>query len=373
MSKYRIPLGRILGIPLGVDPSWFLIFALITWSLASSYYPSEFRNWPVAQYWIVGAVTAVLFFASVVLHELGHSVVALHYKIPVRSITLFIFGGVAQIGAEPPGAMAEFWIAIAGPAVSFALAALFGLLQPVFSGIEPVLAAAKYLAYINGILGLFNLVPGFPLDGGRVFRAIVWAVTHSLRRATVIAANVGRAVAFLLVIVGVWQMFVGNFGNGLWLAFIGWFLSNAAGAQVQQQAVQDLFAGHHVSEVMNRGYPTVSADVSLQTIVEEHIMGGGHQRFIVTQDRKAVGLLTATDIKEVTRAEWPTATAAQVMLPIEQVKRVGPDTELWAALEEMERDEVNQLPVMVDSQCLGMLGRDDLINFLRTRQEPAVP
>jgi Zn-dependent protease len=249
--KQSISLGRIFGIPIGLDYSWFLVFALLTWTLAVSYYPAEFKNWPTFEYWLVGGVTAVLLFVSVLLHELGHSVVAMRYKIPVRSITLFIFGGVAQIGAEPPSAIAEFWIAVAGPLVSFALAALFGLLQPVVTSIGPLLALAKYLAYINGVLGLFNLIPGFPLDGGRVFRAIVWGITHNLRRATTIAGNLGRLIGFLFIFYGVWQMVSGNFINGLWIAFIGWFLESAAIAQIQQQRVQGLLSGHRVSEVMS--------------------------------------------------------------------------------------------------------------------------
>src|SRR5271157_1016262 len=235
MIKQSISLGRIFNIPIGLDYSWFLVFALITWSLATSYFPLEFANWPTAEYWTVGAVTAVLFFVCVLLHELGHSVVALRYKIQVRSITMFIFGGVAQIASEPPSATAEFWIALAGPIVSFALAVLFTLLQWVTTGFEPLLALAKYMAYINGSLALFNLIPGFPLDGGRVFRAVVWGITHSFQRATIIAATIGRVVAFGFILVGVWQMFTGNLAGGLWIAFIGWFLESAAHAQLSQQ------------------------------------------------------------------------------------------------------------------------------------------
>ena len=195
MTRHNIPLGRILGIPIGLDYSWFVIFALLTWMLADSYYPAEFKNWPPLLYWFMGAVTAVMLFVSVLLHELGHSVVALRYKISVRSITLFLFGGVAQIGAEPPSAIAEFLIASAGPLVSLVLAVLFYAVQPLVGGIEPLLGLAKYLAYINLALVLFNLIPGYPLDGGRVFRAIVWAITGNMRRATLIAANVGRFFA----------------------------------------------------------------------------------------------------------------------------------------------------------------------------------
>jgi Zn-dependent protease/CBS domain-containing protein len=372
MKRQAISLGRILGIPIGLDYSWFLIFVLLTWTLAVSYFPAEFKNWPTAQYWIVGAVTALMLFVSVLLHELGHSVLALRYKIPVRSITLFIFGGVAQIGAEPPSPAAEFWIAIAGPMVSFGLAALFGLLQPVFTGVAPLLALAKYLAYINGTLALFNLIPGFPLDGGRVFRAIVWGITHSLRRATVIAAGVGRFIGFLFILAGVWQLLGGNFINGLWIAFIGWFLESAAAGEAQHQVLHDVLAGHRVSELMTRECASIPADTDLQHLVEHHILGAGHRSMVVTQDGKVVGLLTVHRIKDVPQPEWPTTKAAQVMMSMDQIKRVGPDTELWPALEEMDRDGVNQLPVMVNSHCIGMLSRENVIDFLHTRRELGV-
>lgn len=366
MNRQAIPLGRIFGIPIGLDYSWFLVFGLLTWTLAVSYYPGEFKNWPTAEYWIVGAVTAVMLFVSVLLHELGHSVIALRYKIPVRSITLFIFGGVAQIGAEPPSAAAEFWIATAGPAVSLALALFFGLLQSVVSGIAPLLALVKYLAYMNASLFLFNLIPGFPLDGGRVFRAIVWGVTHNLRRATLIAATVGRGIAFLFILVGVWQLFSGNFGNGLWIAFIGWFIESAAVGQVQQQRLQELLTGHRVSQAMSRSYTSIPADTTLQQLVDRHILGSGRRSFVVTRDDQVVGLLTLHHLKKVPRDQWPTTPVARAMLPLEQIKSVQPDTDLWPALEEMDRDGVNQLLVMSGGQLAGILSREDFISFLRT-------
>ena len=205
MFRHTIPIGRILGIPIDLDYSWFLIAALITWLLAVNYYPVEFKGGTSVQYWLMGAVTAVLFFASIVVHELAHSWVALRYKVPVHRITLFIFGGVSQIAGEPPSASAEFLIAVVGPLTSFALAALFFFLEPLLVNITPALAVAKYLALINGILGLFNLIPGFPLDGGRVFRAIVWGANKNFRRATLIAASTGRFFGFLFIFVGVWQ------------------------------------------------------------------------------------------------------------------------------------------------------------------------
>ena len=369
MTRHNIPLGRILGIPIGLDYSWFLIFALITWSLASSYYPSEFKNWSPPLYWFMGALTAIMLFASVLLHELGHSVVALRYKIPVRSITLFIFGGVAQIGAEPLSAVAEFFIAIAGPLVSLALAVFFFVAKPAVAGWEPLWGLAKYLAYINMALVLFNLIPGYPLDGGRVFRAIVWAVTKNMRRATFIAANVGRFFGFAFILVGVWHMFRGDLGGGLWIAFIGWFLDNAATAQIHQVVFQGLLAGHTASQAMNDHCGAVPADLTLQQLVDEHILGSGRRCFLVNRGEKVVGLMTLHRVKEVPRLDWAHTTAAQVMLPLEELKSTSPNAELWTALQQMDRDGVNQLPVMTGKQVVGMLSREDVITFLRTMQE----
>jgi Zn-dependent protease len=366
LNKNRIPLGRILGIPIGADPSWFLIFILVTWMLAASYFPGEFKSWPTAQYWLVGAVTAVLFFVSVVLHELGHSIVALRYKIPVTSITLFIFGGIARIAAEPPSAGAEFFIALAGPLTSFLLAVIFGLLQAISSSLAPVFAAVKYLAYINGSLALFNLIPGFPLDGGRVFRAIVWGFTHNLRRATQIAATLGRMVAFIFILFGVWEILQGNWANGLWIAFIGWFLENAASGQIQQQQIHNLLAGHTVAQAMSHNCATASVSLTLQELVDRHILGEGQRCLMLTRGEEVAGLLTLHHIREIPRDHWTTVTAGEVMTPISKMKQTRPEVGLEEALEEMGADGVNQLPVMKNGQVEGMLSREDIIHYLRT-------
>jgi len=311
-----------------LDYSWFVIFALLTWMLAGSYYPEEFKHWSPLLYWLMGAVTAIMLFVSVLLHELGHSVVALRYKIPVRSITLFIFGGIGQIGGEPPSAIAEFFIAIAGPLVSLALAIFFYAAQPLVAGVEPLLGLAKYLAYINMALVLFNLIPGYPLDGGRVLRAIVWAITGDMDRSTLIAAAVGRFSAFLLIFTGVWQMFNGNLGGGLWVAFIGWFLDNAASIQMQQAMFRGLLMGHRVSQAMSTHWAVIPEDLTLQQLVDEQILGSGQRSFLVNRGDRTVGLITLHRIKEVPRPEWATTSAAQAMLPLEQLKCVDPDTEL---------------------------------------------
>ena len=369
MFRHTIPIGRILGIPIDLDYSWFLIAALITWILAVNYYPLEFRGGTTVQFWMMGAVTAVLFFGSIIVHELGHSVVALRYKIPVRRITLFIFGGVAQIAAEPPSARAELLIAIAGPLTSFALAALFLFLEPTLVSIAPALAVAKYLALINGVLGLFNLIPGFPLDGGRVFRAIVWGVNKNFRRATLIAANTGRFFGFLFIAVGVWMVLSGNFINGLWIAFIGWFLESAAGAQVQQQLVQGLLVGHKVSEAMGDACTHVRENTSLQTLVDQEVLSHGRRCFLVDRGDRPVGLLTLHHVKEIPRLCWATTTAAQAMTPLEKLSRIDPRAELWTAFEKMGRDGINQMPVMVGDNLVGMLSRGDIVHYLQTLQQ----
>jgi Zn-dependent protease len=362
-------LGRILGIPIQLDLSWFLVFALITWTLAVGYFPATFKNWPTAEYWIVGAVTAVFFFASVLVHELSHSMVARRYHIEVRGITLFIFGGVSQIAGNPPSAGAELLIAVAGPLTSFALAGVFALLGRAFTGVEPLLAPARYLATINVLLGAFNLIPGFPLDGGRVFRSILWGTTHDLRRATRIAGTVGQFIAFLFILFGVYQLFTGNIANGLWIAFIGWFLQSAAVSEVQQQRLHDLLAGHTVSQAMHTDCATAPAGLTLQELIDHHILEGGKRCLVLTTGDQVAGLLTLHHIRETPREQWPVLTAAQVMTPFSQVKKVEPNVELVEALQQMDRDGVNQLPVMADDRLVGMLSRDDVISYLRTLQE----
>jgi len=372
IPRQSVPLGRIMGIPIGLDLSWFLVFVLLTWTLAASYYPSEFGHWSVPLYWVMGALTAIMLFVSVVLHELGHSLVALRYGIPVRSITLFIFGGVAQIASEPSKAAAEFVIAIAGPLVSLALAVLFTVLKPVFAPIEPLWGLLKYLAFINFALVLFNLIPGFPLDGGRVLRAVVWAVTKNFRRATMTAAGVGRLFGFFFIIVGVWQMLAGNFGGGLWIAFIGWFLESAASSQMNQVVLRDLLAGHTVSQAMSGRCAAVPENLTLQRLVDDHILEGGRRCLLVLSDQRIIGLITLHRVKQVPRSEWATTAVASVMLPFDGLKRLGPDTGLWTALEQMDRDGVNQLPVTSGSDVIGMLSREDVITYLRTLHDLSV-
>lgn len=371
MFRHVIPIGRIFGISIDLDYSWFLVFGLLTWILAVSYYPAEFKNWSAAEYWFMGGFTAIMLFVSVLLHELGHSVVAKHYGIPVPRITLFVFGGVSEIATEPTKASTEFWIAAAGPAVSFALALIFWEMRPFLVNSGPLLALAKYLALLNFVLGIFNLVPGFPLDGGRVFRSIVWGATKDFRRASAIATVTGRFFGYFFIFYGVWQAIGGNVFNGLWIAFIGWFLESAAGSQGQQQVVKDLLGSHKVSEVMNQDFARISGDVTLQELVDKNVLGQGRRSFVVGNGNGSTGLVTLSTIKHVPRSAWPTTTAAQVMIPLEKTVSIDPSAQLWTALEKMGRDGVNQLPVRSgdgSNGIVGMLSRDDLVHYLGALQ-----
>ncbi len=369
LRRGTIPLGRLFGIPIGLDYSWFLIFGLLTWSLASNYYPARYADWPAVQYWGLGALTAVLLFASVLLHELGHALVARGFKIPVRRIRLMIFGGVAEMGDESPDARAEFTVAVAGPLVSVlvGLAAGAGWLVLRAAGLfEPLVALLGYLALINVLLAGFNMIPGFPLDGGRVLRAIVWGATRSMRRATLIAGNIGRVIGFGFIGLGLLQMFTGGLVNGIWMAFIGMFLQGAASAEMRGQAVRESLSGRTVAQVMSRGLAALPSTLTLQQLIDAHILGGGQRAFAVVDGGRVLGLLTINEVRQVPAAERLYTTLAEAMVPVDDLKTVQPDTALWTALKRMEIEELGHLPVVEDGRLQGVLRREDVFSFLRT-------
>lgn len=365
--KGSIPLGRLFGIPIGVDYSWFLIFALMSWSLATSYYPSRFGEWGLPVYWAAAASTTVLLFVGVLLHELGHALVARLFHVPVRRIRLLLFGGVAELGEESPSAGSEFAIAVAGPIVSAITAAGWAAIWITlrFTGqLEPIMAVSGYLALLNVMLALFNLIPGFPLDGGRVLRAVLWGATGSLRQATNIAGMIGRVIGFGFLGVGVFQALTGNVSNGLWTAFIGMFLQRAAAAELQSQKLRDLLSGRTVAQVMSDSFITLPSMITIQQIVNSLVLQRGIRTFAVTDDDKVRGLLTVSDIEKVPGPQRMQVTAGQAMQPLDGIRHVSPDTELWTALQRMEIDGLPQLPVMQDGRLLGLLRREDVFGFL---------
>lgn len=368
MKRQSLPIGHVLGIPVRVDYSWFLIVALVTWSLATSYFPAEFKGWSLASYWLIGGCTSLLFFGSVFLHEMAHSLVAQRFKIPVRGITLYIFGGLSEMEAEPASAGSEFWVALSGPMTNLLLAGLFYLLAFAAAAVPALEALLRYLAFINLFLGGFNLIPGYPLDGGSVLMAIVWGITHKKHMGIVAAATLGSIFAYLLILFGSFQLFSGNPLNGLWTAFIGWFLLNASGGAARQEQLKGLLSGHSVVEAMSKNFVIIYPDTTLQYLVDEHILGTGRRSFMVEKDGQLVGMLTLHALQAVPKNEWPTKTVDQIMIPAAQVVTVKPATELFEAIQEMDRDGVNQLPVLEEGQVTGVLTREDVISYLRRLQ-----
>ena len=364
MKDKHISIGNILGIPIYLDYSWFLILALVTWILAQSYFPQEFKDWPVISYWVIGFLTSIIFFVSILLHELGHSILAKRYKVKVKRITLFIFGGVAEIAKEPPKASAEFWIAIAGPITSFLLAGIFYSLDKALSGSEYFVATFRYLAYINFLLAVFNLIPGFPLDGGRVFRAIVWGITKNIKKATTIAANVGRFFGFLFIMIGIFLIFQNNFVDGIWIAFIGWFLESAAVSQIQRQALDELLSGHLVSEAMSPDIGIVYPDSSIQEIVDNHFIGANRRCLLVKDNNSIVGFLTPNQINSVPKEERLNKTIKEIMIPEGNIINVNSDSQLLDALKKMDEKGIAQLPVLENGTYAGILSRDSIIKFM---------
>jgi Zn-dependent protease/predicted transcriptional regulator len=368
-----VRIGRILEIPIYVHASWLIIFVLITMSLAMQF-AQEHPQWTTVQHWSVGVATSLLFFASVVFHELSHSVVARFYKIRVISITLFVFGGVARLGREPAKPMQEFNIAIAGPIASLALAFGFYSLTLFFPYAQMVGALAVWLWQTNAALALFNLLPGFPLDGGRIFRAVVWGITKDFARATTIAAISGKVVAYGLIVFGAWLGITrGQWTSGLWMAFIGWFLLNAAQESVAQVAIRETLSGLHAADVMSHEVPTVARDLSLEEYGQE-VARTGRRCHLVTTDDRLVGMINVHALNSVPRNEWGNMSVQGVMIPRDKILWARPEEPLLGLLERLVSADVNQMPVVSDTEndgahIIGMITRDSILRVMQARSE----
>jgi Zn-dependent protease/predicted transcriptional regulator len=349
-----------------------IIFVLITMSLAMQF-TQEHPQWSSVQHWAVGIATSLLFFASVLFHELSHSMVARIYKIRVISITLFVFGGVARIAREPAKAIQEFNIAIAGPLASLFLAAGFYSLTLFFPYAQMTGALAVWLWQTNAALALFNLLPGFPLDGGRIFRAIVWGVTKDFSRATKVAGTSGKVVAYGLIVFGAWYAMRGQWTSGLWLAFIGWFLLNAAQESVAQVAIRETLSGLHAADVMSHEVPTVPRNMSLEEYGQEVARTGRRCHLVTTEDR-LVGMINVHALNSVARDEWGHMSVQGVMIPREKVLWARPEEPLLGLLERLVSADVNQMPVVSDTEndgahIIGMITRDSILRVMQARSE----
>lgn len=370
--KTGITIGQVWGIPIRLDWSWFFIFALVTWSLAGGYLPGAYPDLGTGALWLLGALTSVLVFGSVLLHELGHAYVAQRNGIAVRGISLFIFGGVAALQSEPRTPGAEFRIAIAGPIVSFALAVLFGGLYLLDRHIPLLAAPSVWLAEINLLLAMFNMIPGFPLDGGRVLRAAVWRWSGNEWKATKVAAFTGQLVAWGFVGYGFVLLLVGSFVGGLWMALIGWFLLGAARTSVAQKQVQQQLHGVAVGQVMNRTVPHIESKLPLDQLVNEYVVRGGQRSFVVQANGHGPGLVTLREIKATPRARWRDMTAADVMVPLARLHTIAPDTHVLAALDIMEHDHAAHVPVVANGQVVGLFGHEQVLQYVRARAEAGV-
>ncbi len=370
----NISLGRVAGIQIGLHYSWLVIAVLITLSFAGEFHEVN-PQWGSRVIWSAAIITGLLFFASIVVHELAHALVAKAYGLPVRTITLFALGGVASIEKESGNPRTEFWMGIAGPLTSFALSFLFGLWavsygwQENLTPVEPLGAVVAWLSQLNFMLAIFNLIPGFPLDGGRVLRAIVWGVTGDADRATRIAARVGQSVAFAFIAFGLWQFFAIRGVGSLWLALIGWFLLDAASASYAQVEVVAGLRGLRVKDIMAEDCAHIDGRITLQQFADDHVLRTAHRCFVVEEQGVVQGLITPADLKTVDRSRWPSTTVSDIKRPIAQLKTVTPDTPVIEALRTMGRGDVNQVPVMKNGRMQGILSRSHLFHVLQTRSE----
>jgi len=368
--RSQIKLGRIAGIQIGLHYSWFIIAILIAFSLDARFHTVR-PEWSQNVRWAAAGITAVLFFVTLLLHELAHSVVARSRGLKVREITLFALGGVSQIESEAPDAKSEFWIGIVGPLTSLVIGviclAVARSLAPSRAAefASPVVAVLFWLGYINLALAAFNMIPGYPLDGGRVLRSIAWWITGKMDRATRIAARVGQVVAFLFILYGLYMFFVGQDFGGLWLAFIGWFLLDASRSSYLQVELMSGLRGRRVADLMESNCASVEAYLSLRDFVDEYLLHSTSRCFLVSQDHHAVGIITPAETRKVPRDSWDQTSVQSVMRPLNQIPAVGPDTPAVKALEMMARNNMPQLAVVSDGKLQGIFSQAQVLRFLQ--------
>ena len=361
-------LGRIFGVRVQVHFSWVFIFALIAWSLASSWLPSRYE-WSTTQYWTVGIIGSVLLFVCVLIHELSHSLEAIRRGLRVKSITLFFLGGFSQIDGESRSASEEFWVSVVGPIASLGLAGFFGLLYLNLSGSSsPIAALTQYLMFVNLLVGLFNLIPAFPLDGGRVLRALVWKATKSQERATRVASLTGSALGFGLIGVGVVAIFTNSLITGIWLMFIGWFIQSTASSVRQSGTERLVVSGRTVGDAMDRHLRVVPPGVSVQRLVDDYIVAQMERAYLVMLGDTFYGLITVTDVKRVPVAEWQGKWVSEAMTRAEDAITLSPDDPLEEGLKLLADRNIQQAIVMESERPVGVLTRAGVLRVMEISQ-----
>jgi Zn-dependent protease len=367
-----IRLGKIMGIPVRIHYSMWLVFVLIAWSLADGYMPREYPGLSAITYWAIGIGSAVLLFVSVLIHELSHSYIAKKNGLPIGRITLFFFGGVSEMTEEPKDAALEVRMAAAGPLMSFVIAGVLGGVWYIAQAVRSptvITATVGYGAIINAALGAFNLLPAFPLDGGRVFRGSLWKRSKDLIGATRTATRVSEALSLLMMFGGFAAIVLGDFVDGLWFIVLGWFIRSGAETSFRQTLVGEALSGVTVGDIMTRQLLTVPPDITVQQVVSEYFLVHPHGGYPVVKDGQLVGLITLQCVRAVPKEMRSSETVAKAMIPIERTFTAPPNLSALDALQKMGREKIGRLLVTQNGQLLGMVSRGDLIKTIQTRQE----
>jgi Zn-dependent protease/predicted transcriptional regulator len=372
MRSEGIQIGKIYGIPIYLHTSWFLIFGLIAFWFYSDF-DALHLNLPTQRLVGLGVMTSLLFFGSLVFHEVAHSLVAKHYKIPVVSITLFVFGGVSRFTRDPETPMEEFTVAAAGPISSLVLAGCFGLVYKEAGSNLVLSTLAGSLAWLNFILAIFNLIPGFPLDGGRIFRAAVWGATKDSSRATRVTARSGQVVAFAMIAAGAFEALHGFMGpsdpvQGIWMALIGWFILTAARQSRAQADARGALEGLRVADIMSPELPTIGREISLEDYARE-MMRTGRRAHLVVAHEQLVGLMTAEALHSVPQQDWDVTSVQAVMLPKDKLHWAAPEEPALSLLDRMRTIGMQQMPVIAGGNVVGIVTRDSILRVLQTRHE----
>lgn len=373
MFGKRIKLFKLLGFQVSIDPSWIIIAVLIAWSLSTGLFPFHYKHLSIQTYWMMGIVGALGLFLSIIVHEFSHSIVARKYGIPMKGITLFIFGGVAEMVDEPPSPRAEFMMAIVGPLSSIAIALIFyGIYRLGLGGVlaDPIIGVVVYLAWINAMLAAFNLMPAFPLDGGRVLRSILWGIKGNLGKATHISSNIGTGFGILLIVFGVFSILRGNFVGGMWWFLIGMFLQGAAKASYKQMILRNALAGETLERFMKSDPVTVSPSLSVDELVEKYVYKFHFKMYpVVGDDNRLVGCVTTKQIKEIPRKEWSEKKVGDIADPCTEENTVSPRTEAVEALSAMHRSGNSRLMVVEGSRLVGVIALKDMLRWLSVKMD----
>jgi Zn-dependent protease/CBS domain-containing protein len=365
-------LGAIRGIPIRIHFTWLIIFGLLSWSLASGYFPQRYPDLPITAYWIKAIIAALFLFGSVLVHELMHALMAQNLQVPIAGITLFALGGVSEMKQEPPSPSAEFMIAIVGPLASFVLAGVFWLVWQALERGDPdpsFAAIALYLVGLNTVVGVFNLLPAFPLDGGRVLRSIIWGITKNLKKATYLATRIGRGFAYIMIIFGAVSLFAGAGFQGIWMAIIGFFLLQGAQASYTQVLLKEALAGIAVRDIMVKEVVTVPPSLSVRELIERYFLTYGYGGFPLVENGQVVGLISLGDVKQVSPEEYDRVTVREVMVPLTERLTIRPDEDVSVAFQRMAEDELGRLVVVERGRMLGLVTKTGLSRFLQMKLE----